>query len=139
MSHGEPAYVGGEKEEKLVSVNNMRTQIPKNQLAHGSGTKVIINGVTSVWLPVTSVVPQGSILSPVLFNISINYLDARLEGIPWNSTKLGESVALEGRKGLQRDLDQLEDWAITNYVKFKAKCWILHETGEPWIYGQTGE
>ena len=100
-----------------------------NYLA-GRQQKVVLNGVSSETSPVTSGVPQGSILGPILFLIYID--DIVKANISQGSTLVlyADDILLyrpictsEDYFFLQRDIDSISNWASTNKMTFNtSKC-----------------
>ena len=97
----------------------------------GRRQRVNVNGKFSDWSEVTSGVPQGSCLGPLLFVIYINDLPNMVESICQlyaDDTKLFSKIdSPDKHSRLQQDLDNLVSWANTWQLRFNAdKCHVLH-------------
>ena len=93
--------------------------------------RVIINGATSDFVNVTSGVPQGSVLGPILFLCYVNDLDADIVNIIKkfaDDTKIsGPADTVENCQSLQTDLNKISEWAKKWGMDFNLnKCNSLH-------------
>ena len=96
--------------------------------------RVVLNGSTSDWIPVTSGVPQGSVLGPILFVVFINDLDEVVDLVDGfvskfaDDTKYGRVIRNEEDQAkMQRDIDKLLEWADRWQMEFNAKkCKMMH-------------
>lgn len=91
---------------------------------------VVINGTKSEEREVTSGIPQGSVLGPLLFVVYINDLPNGLKTeakIFADDTKLYcRSDTDSGAEDLQHDLDKLQEWSDKWLLRFHPdKCCIL--------------
>ncbi len=90
----------------------------------------VINGIESNWVPVTSRLPQGSVLGPILFTIYINDLDVGINNIISkfaDDTKIGNSIISDEDSAiLQADIDKISEWSEKWQMPFNiGKCQIL--------------
>ena len=97
----------------------------------GRKQRVVINGEASEWADVTSGVPQGSVLGPLLFLIYINDIDVGLNSKIAkfaDDTKLGtNAVDTSDVEALKKDLKKLGEWAERWQMPFNSeKCKVLH-------------
>ena len=110
-------------------INGTTAQWVKNWLADRTQT-VVVDGEVSNSAPVTSGVPQGSVLGPCLFLLYINDLAESLDStvrlfaddtIAYLAIKSNADAAV-----LQRDLDKLGEWETKWQMEFHPdKCEVL--------------
>ena len=102
----------------------------KNWLT-GREQRVVINGTSSDWVAVTSGVPQGSILGPLLFTLFIDDIDNGIKNLILKSaddTKMWGSVSSEENiVKMHEDLEKLSNWSKENKMPFNvSKCKVIH-------------
>ena len=96
----------------------------------GRRQRVVFNGKCSTWKKVTSGVPQGFVLGPVLFIIYVNYMPDSLESfckIFADDTKVYTAVGKNSdQERLQRDLIKLSRWSKIWLLEFSVqKCKVV--------------
>jgi hypothetical protein len=94
---------------------------------------VVLNGVKSDTIPVSSGVPQGSVLGPLIFLAYINDLPHKIKSkvrLFADDTALYLVLALERDSvTLQEDLRLLEKWELEWDMQFNpSKCQVIHVT-----------
>ena len=94
---------------------------------------VVINGITSDSIPVSSGVPQGFVLGPILF---LTYINGHREQVQSSVRFFADDTAmylaissLPDENILQDDLSKLDQWEKSLDMNFNpTKCQVLHIT-----------
>ena len=99
----------------------------------GRRQRVVVNYALSPWTPVTSGVPQGSVLGPLLFTLFVSDIPSMVNNfcsLFADDTKI-HSALYDAHNScttsLQGDLDRLQNWTVDMQMRFHpAKCRTMH-------------
>ena len=118
--------------DKLRKVANIDPYIVNwiQDFLSGRSQKVAVRGVESDALPVTSGVPQGSVLGPTLFLLYINDLP---DSVSCNVSLYADDTLMyatvndkNDETQFQKNIDSLVRWSATNKMPFnKSKCEVI--------------
>jgi len=100
-------------------------------MVEGQKPASLCNGCCSDWRPVTSGVPQGLVLGPILFLMFINDLECGLTNPVFKFADDFKLLAKVNNRQdidlLQCDLEQLKQWSDAWQVPFNiSKCKVMH-------------
>lgn len=103
---------------------------------HGRSQRVVVNGITSKWGNISRGVPQGTILSPILFSVHINTLPSCLKKcqvhlfaddvqiyLPYSPRTFSQSIT-----DLNADLQNIASWSLMNGLTInpaKTQCILI--------------
>ena len=95
------------------------------------GTGHLLNGQKSSTTCVTSSVPQGSVLGPVLFTLFVNDIPSMVSNPTFmfaDDTKIFHCVGSnDDHSALQNDLNLLYEWLVQWQLNFNiSKCEHIH-------------
>ena len=92
---------------------------------------MVLDGDTSTELPVSSGVPQGSVLGPILFLLYINDLPDNIQSnVRLFADDTAVYLAVQGQEDtdiIQNDLNILQEWEKAWDMEFNpSKCQVVH-------------
>ena len=98
---------------------------------------MVINGTMSAEASVSSGIPQGSVLGPILFELYINDLPRNVKNhvklFADDSKIFARSDDKRAKTSLQADLDRLNKWSDDWQLRFHPEKCSLIRIGEPTV------